>query len=85
MNFVWSEANLLSHNKVKVTISRQANVMLLDRQNFTNYKNGRRFQYFGGYYKRSPVILVPPRPGHWYIVIDLGKYSGTINYSINVI
>ena len=85
MNFIFAEVDTYASNRIEVSISRQANVILLDRQNFNNYKNGKKFNYIGGNYKSSPIILIPPHPGHWFVVIDLGGYSGTLKYSVRVI
>jgi hypothetical protein len=58
---------------VEVTLSgNAANVFLADSSNFSSYKAGRRYTYFGGHAKRSPVRLQIPRAGHWYLVIDFG-------------
>ena len=71
---------------VEVTLSGSAaNVRLLDSSNFQSYKSGRQHRYFGGHAKRSPVRLQIPHAGHWYVVLDLGGYSGSIRSSIRVL
>ncbi len=40
---------------VEITLTRGANVRLMDSSNFSNYKNGRRHRYIGGSAKRSPI------------------------------
>lgn len=62
-----------------------ANVRLMDSSDFQSYKRGGSHNYVGGHYKQSPVKLRVPGPGHWYIVIDLGGYAGTINSSVSQI
>ena len=62
-------------------MSAAANVRLLDSSNYSNYKNGRRHRYYGGYVKKSPYRIIVPNSGHWYITIDLGGYSGTVKHS----
>jgi len=57
----------------------------MDSSNYSNYKNGRRHSYYGGYVKKSPVRITVPRSGHWYVTIDLGGYAGTIKSSVNVL
>jgi len=66
---------------VEIDLRTAANVFLVDSTNFSNYRNGRRYTYYGGQARRSPVRLVVPRSGHWYLVLDLGGYPGTIRYS----
>lgn len=71
---------------VEVTLSgNAANVFLVDSSNFSSYKAGRRYRYFGGYARRSPVRLQIPRSGHWYLVIDLGGYGGTVRHSMRIL
>ena len=71
---------------VEVTLSgNAANVFLVDSSNFQSYKAGRRYKYFGGQAKRSPVRLQIPRSGHWYLVIDFGGYAGNVRHSIRML
>lgn len=35
--------------------------------------------------KRSPAKIPIPHSGHWYVVIDLGGYSGTVRSSVRVL
>ena len=62
-----------------------ANVFLVDYSNFQSYKAGRRYQYFGGNATRSPVRLSIPHSGHWYLVIDLGGYTGNVRHSMRIL
>lgn len=62
-----------------------ANVFLVDSANFSAYKSGRRYTYHGGHVTRSPVRLVVPRSGHWYVVIDLGGHAGQVKHSIQIL
>ena len=34
---------------------------------------------FDGYYKQTPVRLVPPHEGSWHVVVHLGGYAGRVN------
>lgn len=67
-----------------VTLDCQANVMLLDDTNFASYKQGRSFNYFGGWTTCSRVKLHPPHYGHWHVVIDLGGSVGRIRASVRI-
>lgn len=66
---------------VEIELSTAANVFLVDSTNFSTYKRGGRYRYYGGQARRSPVRLGVPRSGHWYLVLDLGGYPGTIRHS----
>ena len=70
---------------VEVSLSSAANVCLLDAINYNNYKNGRRFRYYGGLVKKSPYRIAVPSHGHWYLTIDLGGYSGSVRHSARVL
>ena len=60
-----------------------ANVILLNSLNFAYYRAGGAFFYdAGGHCLTSPVELRIPQDGHWYVVIDLGGYSGRIRASV---
>jgi len=71
---------------VEITlIGNAANVRLMDSSNFSSYQAGKRHRYYGGYMKRSPAKIQIPYSGHWYVVIDLGGYSGTVRSSVRVL
>lgn len=58
---VYQLGNLSRGNIVEVTLrGNAANVLLLDTSNYNNYKNGRRYRYYGGYVKSSPYRVVVP-------------------------
>lgn len=82
MQFLHYDIHTEPGEVVQVSLNRQANVRLLDEINFFKYRNRQDHKYYGGLAKRSPINLVPPRAGHWHVVIDLGGYAGTINASI---
>lgn len=84
MEFLHWEVDAVEGTVIRVDLSSQANVMLLDDSNFWSYKNCRQFRYFGGLAKRTPVTLVPPHSGHWHVVVDLGGYPGRVRASVTV-
>lgn len=85
MNFLHYELDLTSGDTVRVTLDKQANVRLLDTQNFQKYRSGQSHNCYGGLAKRSPVFLRAPAAGHWHVVIDLGGYPGSVRASVAVI
>ena len=70
LNSVHGRFQLLPTDRVRVSMDRPANVMLLDDANFKKYADGREFNYFGGHSVTSPVELAPPREGAWHVVVD---------------
>jgi len=69
---------------VRVSLSQQANVRLLDEINYNNYKNGREYHFYGGLARLNPVEIPIPHPGIWHIVIDLGGGAGFLRASVEV-
>lgn len=72
---------------VVVTLGAQANVQLMDASSYRVYTAGRggRYRYTGGLAKRTPVRLVVPATGHWFVAIDLGGHAGRIRSSVDVV
>ena len=85
MNYNYQEANLEAGDVIRVTLDKQANVILLDNSNYQRFKSGRDYKHFGGLATRSPVDIVVPSTGHWYLVINTGGYPGSVRYSTQVI
>jgi hypothetical protein len=86
MNFLHNDLGVLDGNElVEISLSKAANVKLMDTSNFQNYRSGRRHEYFGGYVTQSPYRLPVPRSGHWHVAIDLGGYGGTIRAGVRVL
>ncbi len=63
----------------------QCNFMLLDDYNFSKYRRGDRFQYYGQFWQRFPAKIPAPHSDHWNIVVDLGGGSATIRHSLSFI
>ena len=56
MKFSYYDLGHLSKGQVvEVCLSAAANVRLLDSSNYSNYKNGRRHRYYGGYVKKKSI------------------------------
>ena len=85
MNYLSYEFDAGPNDIIEVTLDKQANVVLLDRANFQNFRAGRRYKYQGGLSTHSPVRLNPPHQGHWYVVVHLGGYAGKISASARLI
>lgn len=85
MNFRKYEFDARAGDVVEVTLSGQANVRLLDSSNFSRYQRGESHRYTGGLAKVSPYRLAVPSSGHWYVVVDLGGYAGSVNVGARLI
>lgn len=85
MTFLHQEFDAGPDDVVEVSLDGQANVMLLDPENFDRYRKGESFKYHGGLARESPTRLVPPGRGRWHVVVDLGGYSGTVRAGMRLL
>lgn len=71
VNYYYYEMDAGPLNVIQITLKVQANVFLVDKDNFQRYKDGQAFTYaFGIWALRDPIHIVPPKEQHWYVVID---------------
>lgn len=71
-NFLWWNLHSLKTGQVvEVDIATAVNVKLLSYDNFTRYKNGRRYQFRGGFANNNPYRIEVPCDGEWILVVDL--------------
>ena len=85
MNYLHYDLNLSPSDAVEVKLDKQANVRLLDESNFNLYKQGKNHRYFGGKATQTPVIMAPPNPGRWHLVVDLGGYAGSVRAEVRTV
>lgn len=85
MNFIHSRECLNEGDVVVLNCDTQCNFMLTNDVNFSAYRRGGQFRYYGGHFKRFPARIVVPETGNWNITIDLGGGQAQIRYSLNVI
>jgi hypothetical protein len=83
-HLVYDLGNVKRASTVVVTLNNQANVQLMTRSEYGNYKSGRRYRYHGGRVTRSPFRIIVPSNGHWMVAIDLGGHGGRISASVTV-
>ncbi|MFD2679323.1 DUF1883 domain-containing protein [Bacillus seohaeanensis] len=85
MDYIHAHKFLNAGDIVRVTLDRQANVLLLNDINHSNYRCGKGFEYYGGPATKTPFDIGVPYSGHWHVVIDLGGAAGQLRYNIEVI
>lgn len=86
MQFIKSDLGYRQAGEVvEVTLSRAANVRLMDSSNFQNYRNGRQHRFYGGQATRSPTRLTIPHAGTWHVTVDLGGYPGSVRAGVRVL
>jgi len=70
---------------VEVDSDTQANVVLMDDSEYSNYKAGRSHRYYGGFFTAFPATLAPPPWGYWNVVLDLGGGRANVRHSMRVV
>mgnify|MGYP001042651482 CR=1 FL=1 len=85
MNYLHQEFDAGPDDLIEVALDGQANVMLLDRENFERYRRHEPFQYYGGHATVTPTRLVPPRRGRWHLAVDLGGRAGTVRAGVRLV
>ena len=86
MEYLHREFDLSAGDVVEVTLAgNAANVMLLDTENFHNYQQAKRYEFYGDYVQTSPYRLETPAPGRWHLVVNLGGDAGRVSASTRVI
>ena len=72
-------------DEIQVILDHPANVQLLNEDNYHRYIENKEYRYHGGYATKSPMILVPPAPGKWHLVVDLGGGPGQVRASVRIV
>lgn len=42
----------------------------MDSDDYQAYLDGGQYEYYGGFYNISPVVLEVPYDDYWYLVVD---------------
>ena len=70
---------------VEIVLSGEApRVLLLDDENFANYKYKRNYRYFGGPAKDPSIRIMVPRTDYWHVVIDFSGKPVLAETSVKV-
>jgi len=84
MNFIHSPEHLNSGDVVRLECDTQCNFMLTSDSDFSYFRRGSRFTYYGGKFEYFPARITVPYSGCWNITIDLGRGSANIRYNLSV-
>jgi Domain of unknown function (DUF1883) len=85
MTFIHSREYLNRGDIVRLDCDTQCNFMITTDTNFSSYRRGGRFHYYGGHYGYFPAQIVAPHSDGWNITIDLGGGSANIRYNISIL
>lgn len=83
MHYEWSDIG--PEDVIEITLSKQANVRLLDDANYHRYRRGASYNFKGGTQVETPAHLSPPHQGHWHLVVDLKGYAGSVAVDVRLI
>ena len=70
---------------IQVSISRDANVRLLDQLNYAKYKLGKSFTATAGPETEGPVKFVAPYRATWHVIVDMEGRMGTVRAFVEVL
>jgi hypothetical protein len=85
MNYLHTRFQAGPEDSVEVSLDNQANVMILDDNNFHNYLKGREYDFIGGRVNVTPYRLSPPHFGKWNLVVDLGGRTGRVRAGYRIL
>jgi hypothetical protein len=85
MKYLHEEFDCAGGETVRVDLNKQANVRLLDDNNYRHFRSGAGYRCGGGLAKVTPVLLTVPNAGRWHVVVDLGGYAGSVRASITLL
>ena len=83
MNFIHAREHLNQGDVVRLDCDTQCNFMITDDSNFSRFKQGGQFEYFGGKATHFPATITVPRTGYWNVTIDLGGGNANIRYNLS--
>jgi hypothetical protein len=67
----WDLGSFAGDAQLEVTLrGSTARVMLMDRDEYQAYLDGGEYEFYGGFFDFSPLVLEVPYDAHWYLVVD---------------
>ena len=85
MEFIHYSLDLGARDIIQVELETKAFVRLMDDDNYSAYRTGTNYRYYGGLAERSPANIKPPFDGRWHLCVDLGGKDGKLNASVHII
>lgn len=85
MSFIYSRMTAGPDRAVIVFLQHQANVFLMEAEEFENYRFGGLFRCRGGWTRRTPIRITLPSRSTWCIVVDLAGQDLEISAYVEVV
>lgn len=83
MRFLHQQYQAKKKEILEVEIDQPTKVKFMSGMDFKNYKLGRTYKFFGGYFEESPVRFVLPYDGVWNVVVEKGTWRQPIDVKAN--
>lgn len=58
--------------------------MLLKEAEYKKYKDGKTYNYRGGFAENSPIKFVLPESATWHVIVEKGSYFNPKNITASV-
>lgn len=78
MKFLHKTFELKKKEIIEVHIDVATKVKFMTGRDFKNYKLGKTYTYYGGFFEESPVRFVVPFEAVWNVVVEKGTYRNPI-------
>lgn len=85
MDFIHAREYLNEGDVVRLDCDTQCNFMLTTDTQFSSYRRGGRFQYYGGHFRYFPAQICVPHSDNWNVIIDLGGGRANIRYNLSYV
>lgn len=69
---------------VVVNFDHPTKVMLLKDSEYRKYKDGRTYDYRGGFAEKSPVKFILPEGATWHVIVEKGSYFNPIRINASI-
>lgn len=84
MEYIHYQIRVFPHNKVIVTLDKQANIKLLNNIMYERYKSGKNVKASLEFIDSGGVSFKVPYKGEWHVIIEHGIYHGEITARVDV-
>jgi hypothetical protein len=62
----------------------ESDVLLMTASNVNAYKQGRRFEYWGGHFNASPAVIPIPQSGNWHVLV-VPSPGGQVHATLQIV